>query len=67
MSNDISNEYKNIILPIVKEDDLIPKPCKDEIEKYLENWDKNEKYMLQENAEVMVWQLTIRNVQDVVL
>lgn len=50
MSNDISNEYKNIILPIVKEDDLIPKPCKDEIEKYLENWDKNEKYILQENA-----------------
>lgn len=49
-SNDISDEYENIIPPIDEEDDLIPKPCIDEIEKYLRKWDNLENYTLQENA-----------------
>jgi len=49
-SNDISDEYENIISPIDEEDDLIPKPCIDEIEKYLRKWDNLENYTLQENA-----------------
>lgn len=48
--NDISDEYENIIPPIDEEVDLIPKPCIDEIEKYLRKWDNLENYTLQENA-----------------
>jgi len=48
--NDISDEYENIIPPIDEKVDLIPKPCIDEIEKYLNKWDSLENYTLQENA-----------------
>jgi len=35
---------------VEEEDSIIPKPCKNEIDKYLRRWDSLENYTLQENA-----------------